>query len=104
MSLFKTMDDPEGEDKKFCKLYGIKKVADLPKSKFKKAVKYLEDLIGDAVDDGDKPFYVFYASSRCTRFRCGGYFLAYLLSQILSHPAVINLVSSFSKLAMAMEL
>ncbi len=45
VNLFKAMEDPEGEGKKFCKKYGIKKVAELPKSKFKKAVKHLDSII-----------------------------------------------------------
>ena len=58
VKLFKAMEDPEGEGRKFCKKYDIKKVAELQKSKFKKAVKHLDNLINGLKtdDDDDKPF------------------------------------------------
>ena len=60
VELFKTLDDPEGEGKKFCKEFGVDRVRNLPKSKFKRALKYMDRLIakpgnGDD-DDDDSPF------------------------------------------------
>lgn len=61
VELFKTLDDPEGEGKKFCKEFGIDKVKNLPKSKFRKALKYIDKLVAGAnsgadEDDDDSPF------------------------------------------------
>ncbi|MBC8278491.1 MAG: hypothetical protein H8E46_09685 [FCB group bacterium] len=53
VTLFKTTDDPENEGKKFCKKFGITKVAELPKSKLAKAVKYMEKLTGEEIDIED---------------------------------------------------
>jgi len=43
VEMFKTFDDPESEGKKFCKAFGITKVKELPKSKFKKALEYFDE-------------------------------------------------------------
>ena len=61
VEMFKTLDDPEGEGKKFCKEFGIDKVKNLPKRKFKKALKYIDKLTAAANsgaddDDDDSPF------------------------------------------------
>ena len=61
VDMFKTLDDPEGEGKKFCGEFGIDKVKNLPKSKFKKALKYIDKLVAGANsgaddDDDDSPF------------------------------------------------
>ena len=53
VALFKTMDDPEAEGKKFCKRFGIDKVAELPKSQLSKAIKYMEKLTGEEIDIED---------------------------------------------------
>jgi hypothetical protein len=61
VEMFKTLDDPEGQGKKFCKEFGIDKVKNLPKSKFKKALRYIDKLTeagkceAEASDD-DSPF------------------------------------------------
>jgi len=61
VELFKTFDDPESEGKKFCKAFGIEKIKNLPKTKFKKALKYLDELTeaakgGEEANDDDSPF------------------------------------------------
>ena len=61
VELFKTLDDPEAEGKKFCKEFGIDKVRNLPKSRFKRALKYIDRLLaksgnGDNDEDDDSPF------------------------------------------------
>ena len=61
VEMFKTLPDPEGEGKKFCKEFGIDKVKNLPKKKFKKALKYIDKLTAAAKsgandDDDDSPF------------------------------------------------
>jgi len=61
VAMFKTLDNPEAEGKKFCKAFGIDKVKNLPKTKFKKAVKYLDELTeaakgGEEANDDDSPF------------------------------------------------
>ena len=60
VDLFKTLEDPEGEGRKFCEKFGIDKVKNLPKSKFKKALKYVDKIMaeakGDSDDDDDSPF------------------------------------------------
>ena len=60
VELFKTLDDPEGEGRKFCQKFGIDKVKNLSKSKFKKALKYMDKLLAKsgngADDDDDSPF------------------------------------------------
>ncbi len=61
VDMFKTLDDPEGEGKKFCQKFGIDKVRELPKSKFKRALKYIDKLVaksgnGDDDEDDDSPF------------------------------------------------
>jgi len=60
VEMFKTLDDPEGEGRKFCEKFGIDKVKNLPKSKFKKALKYIDKITteakGDLAEDDDSPF------------------------------------------------
>jgi len=53
VAMFKTLDNPEAEGKKSCKAFGIDKVKNLPKTKFKKAVKYLDELT-EAAKDGEE--------------------------------------------------
>ena len=56
VALFKTMDDPEGAGRKFCEKFGIDKVKNLPKSKLKKALGYMDKLLGKNKGDDDSPF------------------------------------------------
>ena len=56
VELFKTLDDPEGAGRKFCEKFGIDKVKNLPKSQLKKALGYMDKLLGKKKGDDDSPF------------------------------------------------
>ena len=58
--MFKTLDDPEGEGKKFCGEFGIDKVKNLPKSKFKKAVKYMDKAMVGMKSGDEEEYNLFY--------------------------------------------